>query len=305
MKAWLSQPLIRFLFIGALLFAVDAVRNPVRPIEDATIDVGPAQIDWMVGNWTAQFGRTPSKAELQTIIDTWIVDEMRYREALALKLDRDDEIVRRRLVQKHEFLFSPETVIKEPDEAALRTHFDANRDKFKSNWAVSFCHIYFEIGSDRQRAFQLAKSASERLAHRAADDGLVRTLGDEFPHNNCYKNETENNIRRDFGDHFTQALNQIEIANWVGPVESGLGFHIVWISGRNQPEQLEFDVARPNVRADWMDQQQSAALNVQLGRLRARYRPTVNEAAIMDALKRGDELGRKHAPDVERNRGED
>lgn len=281
---FVRQPLFHFLVIGAALFAIDAARNPSRSPADIQIKVGEAEITWMIANWRAQFGRLPTSVELESEINTWVSDQMRYREALALKLDLGDSIVQRRLVQKYDFLFPPENEIGKLDDTTLRTYYEDHKDRFMTEWTVSFCHVFFDTGSNRATALSRAKAAIGKVGGLAATDAKLVQIGDDFPHENCYEGARDPALRKDFGDFFVGALKEIPTGKLVGPVESGLGFHLVLIDQRIPPKQMSYEEAGPIVRSDWRDSQIEQAKKAQDARLRARYNPIVESGAVVRAL---------------------
>lgn len=283
----LHHPMARFLAIGLILFALDGWLNPVRKPDAEAIRVGPDEIKWMAANWRAQFGRAPTQTELDTAVESYLVDEMRYREALALHLDRGDEIVRRRLVQKYEFLFAGDATMPDPDEATLKAYFGAHRDKFRSSWTITFCHVFFDIGSDRKGAFKRASEAMRKLSALRIDDPKAGDLGDYFPHDRCYREADRQSLQRDFGDFFVSKLTQGPIGVWWGPVESGLGFHLVGIAARQDPHPLTFGDAREAVKEAWRDQERARYAKEALLRLREKYRPTVDRQALEAAAAPG------------------
>jgi hypothetical protein len=280
----LRQPLVHFVLIGAVLYAVDAWRNPPAPMVEHSVHVGEAEVTWMIANWRSQFGRLPTKTELETQVADWIAEQMRYREALALKLDVGDTIVQRRLVQKYDFLFPADTEISPADDAALQAHYLQTKEKYQTPLTFTFCHVFVDYGGNRNLAFERAQKILPKLRDARGDDPNVAALGDVFSHEVCYQNAAQVEISRDFGNFFTDTLGQIDIDTWTGPIESGLGFHLVRITNKALPYQLPFDQAREAVRADLRDARIGQARQAQFERLRQRYHPSVDPDAIEKAL---------------------
>ena len=67
-----------------------------------------------------------------------------YREALAMGLDQDDTIVRRRLAQKLEFLVQDLIDVKPPGDAELETYFDEHRASYRSPDLITFSHVFVD-----------------------------------------------------------------------------------------------------------------------------------------------------------------
>ena len=117
MKKWFKEPLVHFLVIGAMIFVVFSVVNTEESTMDGnTIVVSAGDIARLSGNWSQKWNRPPTETELQGLIDSYIKEEVYYREALALGLDQNDTILRRRLMQKMEFLSNDLADLSNPDE---------------------------------------------------------------------------------------------------------------------------------------------------------------------------------------------
>ena len=141
----LREPLFLFLVLGALLFGLYTLINdqPQEPDTAMRIQVTAANIDQLRAGWQRQMGRPPHPEEFQGLIDNFIREEVLVREALALGLDRDDAIVRRRLVQKMDFLVEDLALLNEPTEADVRDYFQQHPDLYRLPPRISFTHIYF------------------------------------------------------------------------------------------------------------------------------------------------------------------
>ncbi|MCK5138672.1 MAG: peptidyl-prolyl cis-trans isomerase, partial [Thermodesulfovibrionia bacterium] len=120
MKKWYKEPLFHFLIIGALIFVVFSILNKEEDtVSGNKIVVSTAEIERLSDNWSKKWNRPPTETELRGLVDSYIKEEVYYREALALGLDQNDTILRRRLMQKMEFLSNDLAELNQPDEAAL------------------------------------------------------------------------------------------------------------------------------------------------------------------------------------------
>jgi hypothetical protein len=139
------EPLLHFLLLGALIFALNAWREKTRPAEasSARIEVTAAVIERLRAASERQYGKAPDAEELRGQVMAHIREEVYCREALALGLDRDDTIVRRRLAQKMEFLTGDIAGAAEPADAAVREFFGKNAARYAKAGRVSFRHVYF------------------------------------------------------------------------------------------------------------------------------------------------------------------
>ena len=123
MKKLLREPLVHFLVAGAILFVFYGYKGRNDKPDDARITVGPAQIQRIQAAWEKQWRRLPTDEELQKLIEQFIQEEVLYREALALGLENDDTIVRRRLAQKMKFLIQDIADQRQPTEGELKALF--------------------------------------------------------------------------------------------------------------------------------------------------------------------------------------
>jgi hypothetical protein len=184
-KRWLREPLLHFLLIGFALFAGYALFSPPSAqlvssrIELTTDDLNQLQLTWM-----AQWQRPPTPDELRGLIDTKVRQEILYREALALGLDQGDEIVKRRMAQKMEFLAEDTTTVRDPSTAELKSWFEENAARFALPGQVTFHHLYF---SPDKRGQQAKDDAARTLAtHGQASDETAMRAGDSFLFQNYY-----------------------------------------------------------------------------------------------------------------------
>src|SRR6186713_1691045 len=145
MKKLLKEPLLHFLILGALIFALNTWRDAARPakIESAHIEVTAAVIERLRAGYERQFGQAPDETEMRGLVEAHIREEVLCREALALGLDRDDTIVRRRMAQKMEFLTQDIATAVAPDEASLEKFFAQHAERYAKPAQVSFRHVYF------------------------------------------------------------------------------------------------------------------------------------------------------------------
>ena len=143
---WTREPLVHFLVLGALLFGLFAlVNNEASSKSPNRIEITSADVDRLQERWTKQWNRPPTETELKSLIEAYLREEILYREALALGLDQNDTIIRRRLAQKMEFLFEDLADQVEPTDEELKRYFDRNRDQYRLPARFSFAHVYFSV----------------------------------------------------------------------------------------------------------------------------------------------------------------
>ncbi len=279
------EPLALFLLIALLLFGLNAVFNPVADADDnprvIAIDrealLRFAQFRSRVFNEegvSASFDKMP-KPEKKQLLDSLIREEALYREALAWGLDKDDYVIRRRLVQSLEFSVGSEADTETPalDDKALRAFYDANAALYVEAPAISFTHVFFSKANGGEAgALQRARAAQAALnAGRLEPSGT----GDRFLYHVNYAEQGQDMIQSHFGDGMAKALFALKPgAAWQGPFVSPHGVHLVKLTrthagGLPPFETLRATVAR-DAAQDILKKRQAAALDKIIGNYRIR-----------------------------------
>lgn len=272
MKKWSKEPLLHFLVIGALIFVVFSVfSNEQTALDGNRIVVSAGDIERLSGNWSRKWNRPPTETELSGLVDSYIREEVYYREALALGLDKDDTILRRRMMQKMEFLSNDIADLSNPDETALNQYFLANQDKYELPARVSFTHIYFSYDKHTNRIFDDAGKVLADIRASATPVPTAPEKGDSFMLQYNFTLETPFEVARLFGQDFAEQLFQLETDSWQGPVESGYGLHLVRINEKVEARMPELASAIDKVRTDWMFEQRQRTNKEIYERFRQRY----------------------------------
>ena len=274
----LRQPLVQFVLIGAVIFGLYNLKDGDKPTSPTDIRVSSTELRWLHDTWIAQFGHAPNAIEMRSAVTGFVDEEMRYREGLALGLDRDDTIVRRRLAQKYDFLLGTQAADMVPTETQLRAFQAAHPANYIAPPLTSFCQAYFGSGG---AGLASAKAVLEHLAPQRRLDPKAVTGGDiELPYPRCYASASAQDVAHDFGDFFGAAVAKLPVGPWQGPVESGYGFHLAIITARTPGAAQTFEAARPAIEADWRRATAAEARVRQDRDLRRRYHVTIDEAAL-------------------------
>jgi hypothetical protein len=290
MKKLYKEPLFHFLIIGAMIFVLFSVLNKEDTVTNGNkILVSTADIERLSGNWSKKWNRPPTETELQGLIESYVKEEVYYREALALGLDKDDTILRRRLMQKMEFLSNDLAELNQPDEAALNKYFLENQEKYEWPARVSFTHIYFSTDKRGSKAFKDAKSLLAGLNALRAPE-----RGDSFMLEYDFVQETPFEVERLFGKGFAEQLFKLDTNDWQGPIESGYGVHLVRISEKVDARMPELASVIDKVRTDWMFEQRQKMNKEIYERFKERYEIVVEErqreSGVAEATVSGREL---------------
>jgi peptidyl-prolyl cis-trans isomerase C len=275
----LREPLLHFLLVGAMLFAADAALREDAARPDEVIRISEPEIERLRMQWTKQYQRPPGPAELQGVIDERVREEVLYRAALAMGLDQDDSIVRRRLAQKLEFLIEDLVAARAPTDAELGAFFEARRESYRLPARVSFSHVYFSPdrrgpAAERDAQLVLAGLRRETLPAAAAD------RGDGFMMGGSYRQQSADDIEGVFGSEFAAALLALEPGDWAGPIASAYGWHLVRIEARNEARLPKLDEVLDQARHDWSYEQRRQANEAVFERLLARYELAVEDATL-------------------------
>ncbi len=254
------EPALHFVLIGAALFGVHAWLAPPEE-EPRRVAVSGELVEALKAQHEAETGAPPDAAALRARVDAWVDREVLYREALALGLDAGDPVVRRRLVQKLEFL-AEDAPAAAPDDATLEAHLAQNAEAFREPPTLSFEHVFLRRGRGGEASDLLA-------ALRGGADPA--TLGSPFVHGRRFERQPGPRVRQRFGNLFVEAVSEHAGDDWFGPVESLYGQHLVRVFERTPGRVPPLTEIRPAVAAHWDAQRRVDARAALVRRLRARY----------------------------------
>lgn len=271
-KLWTS-PLAHFIVVGVAVFALHTALRGSAPDEGRRIEIREADIERMREMWMAQWRRPPTESELDGLIDNFIREEILYREALGMGLDRDDTVVRRRLAQKMEFLADDLATRAEPTTEELERFLEANLERYEIPARVSFSHVYFSVDRRGAAAESDAKVALERIRSGESPD----ELGDPFMLQRDYPLRTSQEVSQLFGSEFGQTLFSMEPGGWDGPIRSSYGLHLVEIHQRVESRPPELAEVKERLRIDLLEERRREAYDALVDSLKERYQITVVE----------------------------
>jgi len=296
---WLKEPWLHFLLIGVVLFTLNAMfshRGSQKTNQQITVSEG--EIQWLVRNWQARWQRPPTETELRGLVQDFIRREVLYREALAMGLDRDDEVIRGRMVQKLEFLSEDLAAQAQPSETELQSFFEENLEDYRIPARRSFTHIFFN--AEQRGGTGAALAAEQTLAQLRGPNGLAANytdLGDRFLLPQEYEAQSAGEVARQFGQPFATALFEVEPHSWHGPLPSAYGLHLVRVTETWEDDLPDFALVRSEVLRDYTTELRDQTREAMFTSLATQYEITVDEEAILAASLRGkagvDSLGGK------------
>lgn len=222
-----------FVVLGIVIFVIDEQASD--PLDMIVVD---AALEGQVAAlWASQIQREPTEAEIASLVDDWVVEEIWRRESMRLNLAEEDEIIRRRMIQKMQFIAEQEAELA-PTEEELQAYYEANQEKYEVLSSVSFEQLLFQ---SRDAAIG-ALSAGESIADLAQSSMQSRMNARQSPLQ----------VASTFGPEFTRSLNSYDVAsNWQGPIQSTFGWHLVRLLEINPSWVAPFEDIRVAVHGDY------------------------------------------------------
>ena len=272
-----TEPLVHFLLLGAAIYGVYALLADEQTVDDdRRIVVTSNDIDMMVAQWQRTWNRPPTDAELAGVVREHVKVQALYREALAVGLDEGDTVIERRLAQKLEMLTSSAMTPPEPDGEVLQQWFADNIELFRPPDRFSLVQIYFSPDERGDSVQQDADALLARLGSEIPAD--VETLGDGFMLPTRLNARTEQDLQNLFGSAFASNVTSLEPGRWQGPVVSGYGLHLVFVTDRDLQPAPELSDVRPLVLDRWSADQVATLNDMFVDEVVSRFEVVIEEA---------------------------
>ena len=292
-RHWLSrtgrEPLVHFLLAGMVIYALSGLLGgDTDPNSDNTIRVTEAQIGWLEETWRRRWGRSPTPVEHAGLIGSYIRETVLYREALAMGLDEDDTIIRRRLAQKLEFLAQDLVALTPPGDADLRAYLAEHRQRYRDPVRFTFTQIFVDPDKRGDATLDDARAIKASLMAEVDDIDNAAALGDGFMLQSYYPENSRADIQKLFGGGFAESLADLAPGRWHGPVLSGYGVHLVYVHGRTEPPEPVFSEVRERVKRDWQEQQRDRLNEAYYESLLGRYWVIIEDRTGSEGAPAGD-----------------
>ncbi|AML53403.1 peptidyl-prolyl cis-trans isomerase [Falsihalocynthiibacter arcticus] len=252
----LRDPFVHFALGGLVVFAAwyafkeDEVLSRT---DDMVIEITEGDLRQIGVVMMSQGRDLPSPDQMRELAHQEALQRVLAREAIALGLDQNDEIISRRLAQKMDFLLTDLAALTEPTADELKEWYADNADLFALPPRVSFSHLYF---SQDERGLEGAKTAAEGLLPDLANtnpyDPDLKGAADRFMFHDYYGGRAPDDIAREFGPSFAQEVFALPSGSWQGPIRSGYGWHLVWVDTLEQGNTAPFETVEDDVRAAWL-----------------------------------------------------
>ena len=282
---FLREPLLHFMFIGAVIYLLYAVfAEPAAEETDKTIVVTAGEIEWMNTAWQKRWNRPPVTEELDGLIKQYIKETVLYREALTMGLNKHDQVIRRRLAQKLEFLAKDLVALTPPTEEELQAYFMVHQKYYTEPTRYTFTQVFIDPDKRGDATLDDAESIKATLIAKADAIDDIGGLGDDLMLQNYYPEKDQAEIQKQFGSGFAESLVELSPGQWHGPVLSGYGVHLVYVHSIIEPPATVFDDVRERVTLDW-ETEKGIELNDKFyDSLREQYTIVIEEPAEADGL---------------------
>jgi peptidyl-prolyl cis-trans isomerase C len=283
---FLREPLVHFMFIGAVIYLLYGLFAESMPeADDKTLVVSAGEIEWMQTAWQKRWNRPPTAAEFDGLLQQYIKETVLYREALTMGLNKHDQVIRRRLAQKLEFLAKDLVALIPPTDEELQTYFDVHEARYQELALYTFTQVF--IDPDKRGDTTLEDAEAIKATLIAQDDAAIEdagALGDDFMLQNYYPEKDLVEIQKQFGSGFAESLIKLSPGQWRGPILSGYGVHLVYVSNISKPPAPVFAEIRERVVQDWETDKGEELNDKFYANLRDQYTVVIEETAEEDTV---------------------
>ena len=284
MKKLLHEPLVHFLLLGLLVFAGFKFTSRNEVGEPGKIVVTQAQVESLVNGFSRTWQRPPTTLELEGLIREYIREEVCTREALALGLDKDDSVIRRRLRQKLEFISDSVASQADPTEEQLQQYLQAHANSFRGERQFTFSQVYLD---PQKHGENLTRDINQMLAELrlAGSKPDISKMGDSLLLEQNFEAVPVGEVSKQFGEKFAAKLAELPAGEWSGPIESGYGLHLVIVNDRKDGSVPALADVRETVKRDWVNAQRSETNEKFYQALLRRYTVTIEDPRLAFAEK--------------------
>jgi PPIC-type PPIASE domain len=261
------EPIVHFLVIGGMLFGAFYLADAGSEPSTDEIIISSGEIASIAAVFSQTWQRAPTAAELDSLLSERVRDEVFYRQGLAMGLDRDDAVVRRRIRQRMEFI-ADLTADVAPTDAELKAFVAEHPERFRDEARFSFDQVYFPASSGAMPDAGALADLLRNLNFGAAD---ASTAGSPFMAGTDFRDLSKSDVARTFGDDFAASVDRAAPGQWNGPFTSAYGTHLVRVTGRVQAHEPPFGKVRKAAEREWLHIRKVAANDALYERLRSRY----------------------------------
>lgn len=270
LKKLFREPILLFLFLGTILFVLYTRATDYIDKKNKQVLVSQTQLALMGESFIKTWNRNPTETEFAAQVENFIMDEIFFKEAVAMGLDKTDPTIKRRLRQIMEMMLDDYTTIY-PVESQLSKYLAEHPDKFRRDSRISFRHLYFPM-EDKEKTIKLLSSLQKGMSVDENYTGNLLLIPSQF------EDESKSQIKKLFGTDFTQNIFELEIGNWQGPVASSYGWHLVKVSQRIEGEVPDLNEIWDSVEQEWSFERKKEMKEEQNKVMREQYEIVMEDA---------------------------
>ena len=285
MSRWLKEPLLHFMVLGAAIFLLYGAISE-KGSSQKEIFISKGQQANLLNTFSRTWQRLPKPEEYQGLVKDYLRQEIAYRESREMGLDQDDIVIRRRLRQKMEMLAEDIAGLVPPTDDELQAYLDANPGQFMTDPRMTLRQVYISTDKRGENARQDALDSLDGLREQG-DDADIQSVGDTLPLPQELEDASEFEISRLFGPAFTERLATVETDRWTGPVPSGYGLHLVFVTDRSEAQLPGLDEVRPDVEREFMSLRRQESVDGLYEKLAENY--TIEIEPLTDSAVDGEE----------------
>lgn len=276
-----TEPLIQFLIIGACIYGAYALFGaPEEDFRDTRVHVDSARINGFISEWESRWNRPPTREEIDGLIQSYIKEDVLYRQAVAMGLNEDDPITRRRMAQKLEFLTSDLAMMVQPAEGELEQYFSDNSEAYRAPDRMTFSQLFFNPDSRGNKTLEDAEEMLVRLQAAGVPTEESMQVGDGLMLQRDFVSVTLTEAARQMGSGFAESVAQLEPGSWHGPVLSGYGVHLVYLYSYEKAPPAVFEDVQAAVLENWQQEQREQFNADFLENLKTRYEIVIDEIPV-------------------------
>ena len=258
----LKEPIFWFLLLSISIFTIEIKLGS----QDNHIKIEQAKIKQLEEKWQKEHGRLPTDSELLVVLEPEIIDEILYREAKSIGLELDDNVIRRRLIEKYRFMLNQSSYLDDIDEETLTAYYKKNMEQYQVADSISFKHHFF---SKVNRIDPQGSAATAYLSKQSQPEKTIKA--DSFLGPSVIDNGERDVIERIFGNSFFADLNKLKLEQWSEPIQSVYGWHLVYITDRKNSMQLSYEQSKEKVIKSMQEKKQQADEKSRLSKLMTKY----------------------------------
>jgi parvulin-like peptidyl-prolyl isomerase len=277
------EPLVHFLVIGAAIFMLFGLVGQ-RDVDEKerAITITSGEINWLTDAWQKRWNRPPTAEERDGLIQQYLREMILYREAVAMGLDKDDTVIRRRLARKLEFLSQDLITPQPPSEDELQSYFEAHIDRYQAPDLITLTHVFIDPDKRGNQTLVDAEVIKKQLQALKEPPQDARSYGDPFMLQSYYPERSEAELLKLFGSGFARSVFELAPQQWHGPVLSGYGTHLVYVHDHQKAQPPVFADVKEQVRLEWESDKREQLNEQFVASIIARYDVTIEDAPIAD-----------------------